>query len=362
MGQHRYWLALSLIKGLGPVTIKQVVTAFGEAKAVFSQRADQIIAVAGITQSRAQLIASFKDWQLVDNTIEAVQKAGAALVTFNDPDYPEELKQLYDPPSVLFVKGELLSNDKFAVSIVGSRTCTEYGRNVTQKMTASLCAKGFTIVSGMARGIDTVAHSSALKAGGRTFAVLGSGIDVPYPSENMPLFHKIPDSGAVISEFPPGTRPIRENFPKRNRLISALSLGTLVIEASDKSGALITARCAVDQGKEVFAIPGNINWLTSKGTHDLIKKGAKLVDNPDDIVEELAPLLKGFLREARIRQLPPLNEEEQAVLKTCDREPIHIDDIIRQTSMPPSRVMSVLLALELKGLIRQWEGKKFSGA
>lgn len=359
MEEDRYWLALTLIKGLGPVTAKQVVSAFGDASVVFRQKVDQLIRGAGINQNRAQLIASFNDWNLIDRTIERVEKFGASLITFHDPSYPEGLKQIYDPPPVLFVKGELQSNDRFAVSIVGSRICTEYGKNVTQKMAASLCAKGFTIISGMARGIDTVAHISTLKAGGRTIAVLGSGIDVPYPSENLQLFRKIPESGAVISEFPPGTRPLKDNFPKRNRLISAMSLGVLVVEASERSGALITARCAVDQGKEVFAIPGNINWRTSKGTNDLIKKGARLVDNPDDIIEELAPLLKGYIREAK-RELPPLNEEEHAILKICDIEPTHIDDIIRLTNIPPSRVMSALLALELKGVVRQWEGKKFS--
>lgn len=359
MEEHRYWLALTLIKGLGPVTARQVVTAFGEVREVFRQKAEQLVSVAGINQSRAHLIASFNDWNLVDKTIERVEKLGAAIITFHDPSYPEGLKQIYDPPSVLFVKGELQSNDRFAVAIVGSRICTEYGKDVTQKITSSLCAKGLTIISGMARGIDTVAHSSTLKVNGRTIAILGSGIDVPYPAENIQLFRKIPESGVIISEFPPGTRPIKENFPKRNRLISAMSLGVLVVEASERSGALITARCAVEQGKEVFAIPGNINWRTSKGTNDLIKKGARLVDNPDDIVEELAPLLKGYLREAK-RELPPLNEEEHAVLRICDREPTHIDEIIRQTNMSPSRVMSVLLSLELKGVVRQWEGKKFS--
>ena len=359
MEQLRYWLALTLIKGLGPVTAKQVVTAFGDAREVFRQKTEQIVSVAGINQSRAQLIAYFNDWNLIDKAIERVERFGATIITFHDPLYPEGLKQIYDPPPVLFLKGELQPNDRFAVAIVGSRICTNYGKDVTQKMTASLCAKGFTIISGMARGIDTIAHTSTIKAGGRTIAVLGSGIDVPYPAENVQLFSKIPESGAIISEFPPGTRPIKENFPKRNRLISAMSLGVLVVEASERSGALITARHAVEQGKEVFAIPGNINWLTSKGTNDLIKKGARLVDDTDDIVEELAPLLKGYLREAK-RELPPLNEEEHAILRICDREPTHIDDIIRQTNMAPSRVMSVLLDLELKGVVKQWEGKKFS--
>ncbi|MDP2279850.1 MAG: DNA-processing protein DprA, partial [Nitrospirota bacterium] len=241
---------------------------------------------------------------------------------------------------------------------VGSRKYSPYGKLAAEKLSSELSSMGFTIVSGMARGIDTLAHTAAINSGGRSIAVLGSGIDVPYPPENRGLMEKLSGSGYVISEFPPGTPPERENFPKRNRIISGLSLGVLVVEATADSGSLITASCALEQGKEVFAVPGNINSANSKGTNDLIKKGAKLVQNAEDVIEELAPVLKGYIR-TREKANIELSVEEKRLCDIMTAEPKHVDMLSRESKMPAQKVLGILLSLELNGIAKQAEGKKF---
>ncbi len=254
--------------------------------------------------------------------------------------------------------GETREEDIYALAIVGSRMATPYGMNVAERFSNSLASMGFTIVSGMARGIDTAAHRGALRAGGRTIAVLGSGLDVIYPPENLGLAEKIVGSGALITEFPPQTKPKRENFPVRNRLISGLSLGTLVVEASHRSGSLITAQYALDQGREVFAVPGNVMSHNTQGTHGLIQKGAKLVHTIEDIVEELSPQLKGFIRERKKKEVH-LNDEEQSVCSVLSLEAKHIDEIVRNLDLALQKVLTILLSLELKGVVKQIDGKRF---
>lgn len=251
-----------------------------------------------------------------------------------------------------------MEDDRISIGIVGSRNATSYGRSVTERIAGELAEAGFTIVSGMARGVDTIAHSAALRVGGRTVAVMGSGIDIVYPPENKGLFERIKRSGYVVTEFPLGTPPNRENFPRRNRLISGLSLGVVVVEATEGSGALITARAALEQNREVFAIPGNINSPNSRGTNELIKRGAKLIQSSDDIIEELAPQLRGFFR-PRKEDPVKMTEEEKEVCGKLSREPRHIDEIMRDSRLPIQKMLSLLLGLELKGIVGQTEGKRF---
>jgi DNA processing protein len=268
------------------------------------------------------------------------------------------LREIEDAPMVIYLKGDTQPQDRYAIAIVGSRKPTHYGESVAENISEELASMGFTIVSGMARGIDALSHKGALSAGGRTIAVLGSGLDVPYPSENKMLMDRIASSGCVISEFPPGTPPDKENFPRRNRLISGLSLGTLVIEATSESGSLITARYALEQGREVFAVPGNITSSTSEGTNELIKKGAILARKAEDIIEELAPVLKGYIR-SKDKVKVEVTEEEKNLCNLLSGEPKQIDIISRESGLPSSKVLGILLGLELKGAVRQTTGKRF---
>ena len=298
-------------------------------------------------------------------------ETGIKVLTIDSVEYPGQLKNIFDCPPVLYMKGDILEEDKYAIGIVGTRMPTHYGKLHAENISAGLAKKGFTIVSGLARGIDSAAHKGALQAGGRSVAVMGSGLDVPYPPENYVLMQSLAESGAVVSEFPPGTGPNRENFPRRNRIISGLSMGVLVVEAGKGSGSLITANYALEQGKEVFSIPGNISSAVSRGTNELIKNGAKVVTGIDDIIEELAPVLKGFLslpagsdaagneRVSLGGLKSSLAPEEKQVVEMLGPEPVHIDDIARQLGMGPAHIMGVLLQLELKGLVRQVAGKKF---
>jgi DNA processing protein len=297
-----------------------------------------------------------------------MDRLGVSVLTFGDRDYPAPLRQIDDSPILLYMKGRFIPEDKYAIGIVGSRNSSPYGREAAWKLSWDLASRGLTIVSGMARGIDTTAHKGALKAGGRSLAVLGCGIDTAYPPENKELMDILSEKGAVISEFPLGTPPARENFPRRNRLISGLSLGVMVVEAAAGSGSLITAEYALEQGKEVFAVPGPITAANSVGPNGLIKRGARLVQKADDVLVELAPLLRGFLKadmpgkSAATPSDPPgleINEQEKAICKALCSEPRHIDLISRETGLAPQDLLGLLLGLELKGLVRQAEGKRF---
>lgn len=352
------WIALSLVPEIGNITFRRLLAAYEDPEAVFDASIKELTHIAGMTEKKAANIKSFSDWKGVKKQLEQLRETGVKVLTCKSREYPDMLKQIDNAPNLLYVKGGLGHEDKFTIAIVGPRKPTYYGRGVAEKLSGELASSGFTVVSGMARGIDTVAHSSALKAGGRTIAVLGSGMDVPYPPENRGLMQKISESGCVITEFPLGTKPLKENFPARNRLISGLSLGVLVVEANRKSGSLITADCALEQNREVFAVPGNINSPNSSGSNDLIKKGAKLVQGIDDIIEELAPALKGFVNN-RERLNADLTGEEKQVCDILTGEAMHIDTISRGLSMPSSKALVLLLGLELKGVARQTDGKRF---
>ena len=296
-----------------------------------------------------------------DKEIVFSGKSHVKMFGVDDSGYPAPLKYIPDPPYIIYVRGEITQEDLISIGIVGSRKPSVYGKSQAEKLSAELSALGFCVVSGLARGIDSAAHGAVLKRGGRTLAVLGSGLLRIYPDENRGLAEKICENGALISEFPLLRGPEKWNFPRRNRVISGLSLGSLVIEAGEKSGALITARYALEQGREVFALPGNVTNVMSKGANGLIKAGAKLVENAEDIISELSGILPdGFLNKAGQAELPvvSLSEEETKVFSAVEGE-IHVDDIAKTCGMQVSKVLSVLVSLELKGYLKQYPGKIF---
>jgi DNA processing protein len=289
--------------------------------------------------------------------LERVVQLGVTVLTWDSPDYPSLLMNIPDPPPVLYVKGELLPRDEWALAVVGTRRATVYGREATRTLVNGLASGGVTIVSGLATGIDTQAHQVALDAGGRTVAVLGCGVDITYPAQNRKLAERIVGRGALVSEYPLGTRPEGGNFPRRNRIISGLSLGVLVVEGDKRSGALITADYAADQGREIFAVPGYISSRNSAGPNHLIQQGAKLVTTMGDILEELN--LTMVTEKAEARAVIPDNETEAVLLANLSSEPTHVDELGRVSGLPISDVASTLTLMELKGKVRQVGGMNF---
>ena len=355
----RHILALLEIKDLGSVSIRKIIQTFGSAHKVFYSEPEEIVSLTGNKLDTAKKIKSFSNWQKIDDLTNQCEKKQIKILTINDESYPQLLKEIYDPPVVLFCKGILLPQDNFGLAVVGSRQLSDYGKRVTEKFAFELASCGITIVSGLARGIDSVAHISALSAQGRTIAVLGSGILKIYPPENKKLSEQIIQRGAILSEFYPETPPKRENFPKRNRIISGMTIGTLVTEATTNSGALITAKLALEQGREVFAVPGNITSKNSEGTNFLIKNGAKLVQKIEDILEEIKPFIPS-LKESYISLESTikvdLNDEENAIFSLLDK-PLNLEEIVLKTGFGISRILEILLKLEINGLISRFEGK-----
>ena len=284
------WLKLALIPGIGPTRAKKLLIRFIEPSRILSAAVKEIASLLG--DSVAQAIDREREKVDLDKQLELIDKYQVKIITLDDPGYPENLRNIYDPPLVLFIRGEILPEDETSIAIVGTRLATIYGMNMARKISSQLGELGLTVISGGARGIDTSAHQAALRIKARTIAVLGCGVDQVYPTENVKLFKEIINNGALISEFPMGTRPLRQNFPLRNRIISGMSLGVVVIEAPVKSGALITASSALEQGRDVFCIPGQVDSFTMKGSHKLLKEGAKLVEDVSDIIQELEPLLR----------------------------------------------------------------------
>ena len=354
------WLALGRIRGVGGVSFKKITARFADPAAVFRASAAELAEIEGLHRELIHSIANFNDWAEIDKEIQRARAAGIKMIPFSDAAYPGSLRAIADPPPLLYVKGELRDNDSKAIAIVGSRSASDYGRRIARDLARGLASFGFTVVSGMARGIDGMAHESALQAGGRTLAVLGSGVDRAYPPEHEMLYRRISENGAVISELPMGARPIAFNFPARNRLISGLSLGVVVVEATEKSGSLITASLAAEQGREVFAVPGEAGASRSRGSHRLIRQGAKLVETVEDIIEEIAPQLsrRGDAAPASARSLPensgPAARQIFALLKETS---LQVDQVIEQSGLPAPQVLQVLLDLELQGFVCQTPGK-----
>jgi DNA processing protein len=358
------WIALSRIEGLGCVGFKKLAEHFNDPTAAFSAPATTLAEIHRLDKNIIDGLRNFSAWDEVEAEIIRAEKAAVKIVPFTDSTYPARLRMIPDPPPLLYVKGDIRSEDEKAVAVVGSRSASDYGRRVARDLCRGLASLGFTVVSGMARGIDGTAHETALIAGGRTIAVLGSGVDRAYPAEHQQLYQRISENGAVISEFPLGTRPMAFNFPARNRLISGLSLGVVVVEATEKSGSLITAALALEQGREVFAVPGEVGASRSRGAHRLIRQGAKLVETVDDIMEEIAPQLaarRGDAGSVAKRELPQhLGDEFQKIFGLFQERSLQIDEVIENSGYSPSRVSEILLELELQGYLKQLPGKKYT--
>ncbi len=361
------WFALKSIPGIGNILFKRLIDGFSSPQKVFAASIHELGQISGISESLAFRIKSFNSGETIRKEIDHVIEKGFHIVTFSDPNYPPLLRQIPDPPPFLYVSGKLLPQTR-NIAVVGSRNPTAYGISAAKRLSGDLAMFGFTIVSGMARGIDSAAHEGALSAKGKTVAVLGSGLDKIYPPENRKLFNRISENGAVISEFSIQSPPEAHHFPIRNRIISGMSLGTVVVEAAKKSGSLITAGLAAEQNREVFAVPGSIHSFKSCGTNSLIKQGAKLVEHARDIIEELAPQIQENLEcipdnayvDNQLKVLPELNPDEQKVMNHLGPYPIHVDELVRKTSMAPGKLLGILLKLELEGIAEQSPGKCFS--
>ena len=356
----KYWLAWNKISDIGPKRFYKLLEYFGSTDIAWQAKSGEINKILNLSPKISSRLFDEKNNIIPEREIEVINKNKVNVLTIEDDLYPKNLKTIHYPPPVLYFKGTILESDKNSISIVGSRKATYYGKMVAEKISKDLALAGLTIISGMARGIDTAAHKGALLVNGRTIAVLGCGVDYIYPPENRRLAQEIQKSGAVISEFPLTALPERQNFPRRNRVISGLSLGTVVVEAAEKSGALITADFALEQGREVFAIPGNINSPLSNGSHNLIKQGAKLVDNYQDILEEIHVTLPQKTAEKEIaKENTSLTEEEKILYRIIAKEPTQIDEIIGESKLSASKVSEILLNLELKDLIKEIEGKRY---
>jgi len=351
---------LSLVPGIGPRLRQALIERFGTAAAVFAAAPDQLRCVDGIGPKLTRAISAADDGTAATAELELCRQHGVDVLLSGQPGYPRPLAEIHDPPGILFVAGEFLPRDEVAVAIVGSRHATHYGLEQAERLAASLARAGVTVVSGMARGVDGAAHRGALEAGGRTIAVLGSGLLELYPPEHRGLAEAIRRQGAVVSELPVRTKPVAGTFPQRNRLISGLSLGVLVIEASERSGALITARHAAEQGRDVFAVPGRVDSRMSRGCHRLIRDGAKLVETADDVLEELGPLSAATEGPSGEELRHPtellLNEVEQQVLAAICNETTSIDSIVVESGLETSRVLATISALEMRRLIRRLSG------
>ncbi len=356
MADEAAWIALRLVRGVGCVGYQGLLRAFGHPRAVFSA-STHALECAGVRREVARAIHGFDEWTAVAEQLERTERSDTHIVTWADRHYPENLRHIHDPPPFLFVRGSLQPADRLAVAVVGSRAASSYGLRLTREISEGLARAGVTVVSGLARGIDAQAHTAALQAGGRTVAVLGSGIDVVYPSEHHGMFMAITRQGAAVSEFLMGAKPDAENFPARNRIISGLAVGTVIVEATEKSGSLITAQAAAEQGREVFAVPGPVG-ARSRGTHRLIREGAKLTERVEDILEELAPRLLD--RRERTRAPVELEGVESRVLACFGEETRHVDELITLSGLAPSRVLEALLTLELKGVVQPLPGKNYA--
>jgi len=389
-----YWLALRRARGVGPRTCKLLIEKFGTPEKIFQLNSEEI-AAAGVPRNTARSITEFHDFEALDKELCELPNIGARLVKWSDADYPPNLRQIADPPPFLFVRGPAQLTDSNCIAVVGARAASDIGRRMAQRLGLELAAKGFTVVSGLARGIDGEAHQGALDAHGKTLAVLGCGVDVIYPAEHRKLAEAIiAGGGALISELPIGTQPLAENFPTRNRILSGLCLGVVIVEAAEKSGSLITARMALEQDRQVFAVPGSPLSGKTRGSNRLLKEGAKLVECVEDVIEELAPQMIGRPSVAErapvvsIEEVPtpptsntgvsdevaqlfqspadaksiegPVDSTTTILNNLKESERLHVDSIIESSGLNAQTVLRLLLELELEGRVTQHPGKLFS--
>jgi DNA processing protein len=353
------WLALSTVPNIGPRRFVILVKHFGSPEAVLNASLKELSSLPEMGEIIAKNIKEKVDGAFVDRQIALIEKNQVKFITFLEKEYPENLKNIYDFPPFIFILGDLRKEDKMALGIIGCRTPSVYGKNMAEKLSFELASRGYTIVSGFARGIDSISHLGAIKANGRTLAVLGCGLDRIYPPENKKLWEEIKKNGALVSEFYMDTPPEASNFPKRNRIISGLSLGVIIVEAGGKSGALITAEHALEQNRELFAIPGNVLSKTSEGANNLIKQGAKLVTTIEDILTELPNFEAEKKKEEKEKTWVLLSGEEKKVFEVISFEPNHVDRIAKETFLSTGQTLTALLSLELKGLVKQLSGKMF---
>lgn len=347
----RYLVGLSLLPGIGPARFRRLLDHYGDAERVWHAPERELERL-GVDSKSLPLLIETRRALSLDQEMERIERLGVTLLSSDGPGYPPRLREIYNAPPILYMRGDLRREDDQSLGVVGTRAPSPYGREIAARIVPELAQGGLTIVSGLARGIDSIAHSAALAAGGRTIAVLGCGIDVVYPSENRNLYARIPQSGAIVTEYPLGTKPDAFNFPARNRIISGLSLGSVVIEAQQSSGALITANYALEQNREVFAFPGRATDRNSAGCNTLIREGrAKLVGSTQDILDELD--LTVAVQQLEIKVAIPANDDEAQLLALLSHEPVHIDDLSRGSGLPAPTVAGTLMMLELKGSVRQ---------
>jgi DNA processing protein len=356
MGDKRYWIGFNLIKGIGAVRMQALIHHFGDLEDAW-KAAPAELAQAGLGLKVIERIVRARGQVDLEKVWKKIESQNIHILTWEDEAYPQRLKEIDQPPPVLYIRGEYLPDDLFAVAIVGTRRVTAYGRQITEELSSFLAANGITVVSGLARGVDSIAHQTALKAGGRTIGVLGSGVDKIYPPEHRALAEKMMESGAIISDYAPGTPPDASNFPPRNRIISGLSLAVVVIEAGETSGALITAEFAAEQGREIFAVPGSILAPQSKGTNKLIQNGALPLLSVNDLMQALDLTRMGEHKTAR--KIIPTDETESRLMNVLGVEPLHVDEIRNKTELPIEKVSATLALMELKGMVRQVGGMNY---
>jgi DNA processing protein len=356
MDDKKYWIGFNLIKGIGAVRMQALVQHFGDLEMAW-KAAPADLARAGLGLKVIERIVQARENVDLEKLVAKIDSQGIKVLTWEDEAYPQRLREVDQPPPVLYIRGEYLPDDVFAVAIVGTRRVTPYGRQITEELSSFLAANGITVISGLARGVDAIAHQTALKAGGRTIGVLGSGVDKIYPPEHRALAEKMMERGAVISDYAPGTPPDASNFPPRNRIISGLSLAVVVVEAGETSGALITAEFAAEQGREVFAVPGSILAPQSKGTNKLIQRGALPLLSVEDLMQALDLTRLGEQKAAR--KIIPADETEARLMNVLGDEPLHVDEIRNQTELPIEKVSATLALMELKGMVRQVGGMNY---
>ena len=352
-------VALNMIPQMGPVRLRRLLDAFGSAEKILLARADQLAAIDGVPRALAENISHWQEFADPTAQLKKAADLGAHVITAEDAEYPSALREIHDPPIVLYVRGQLTERDRNAVAVVGSRKCSHYATESAKKLSFQMAYAGLTVASGLARGIDTAAHQGALAAKGRTIAVIGSGLGELYPPENAELADRIAASGAVISEFPIDTKPDRQTFPIRNRIVTGLSFGVLVVEAGANSGALISANMAAEQGRTLYAVPGRIDAPAALGSNRLIQQGAKLVITVDDILDDL-PLV--FREKPDLPAAAPavdLTPEQQKILDAIGSEEMPLDSVIATSGLTAAVVSSTLLALEIRRLVKQLPGKRF---
>jgi DNA processing protein len=364
MDKREALVALNMVDGVGPIRVRQLLERFGDPGAILGANQHQLMQAKGIGADTAEAIVNWEKTVDLGAELKRIEDFGCRIVIQEDEEYPALLREIYDPPIVLYVKGRLLAKDKNSVAMVGSRMTTPYGLEVARKLAYQLAYLGVTVVSGGARGIDTAAHQGALTGKGRTLAVLGTGINLVFPSENAQLYERIIENGALVTQFPFNRPGDKQSFPIRNRIVAGMTMGTVVVEANLTSGSLITANFAAEYGRQVFAVPGRIDSPRSKGCHDLIKKGAKLCEGAEDILSEFEYLFPATNRppsaaETGVLPALELSENEQRVYDTLSNEEISIDDVIRKSGLPSSAASVALLSLEMKRLVRQMPGKMF---